>query len=66
MTKKSWFKSKTIIFNAAVAALATAEAGTGLLQPLLPVNFYALLVFVLPVVNAALRAITSVPITCKS
>lgn len=60
---KPWWQSRTLWFNAVCAALAAAEAGTGLLQPLLPVPAYAALAFVLPVGNAALRAITSTRLT---
>ena len=56
---KPWYKSKTIIVNALVAALVTLEAGTGLLQPYLSGNFYAIIAVGLPVVNAVLRVITT-------
>ena len=62
-TTKPWWQSRTLWFNAVCAALAAAEASTGLLQPLLPVPAYAALAFVLPVGNAALRAITSTGLT---
>lgn len=54
-----WHESKTLRANAIAAALVAVEAGTGLLQPYLPVNFYAIMCFALPVVNAVLRVITS-------
>ncbi len=56
---KPWYQSKTIIVNAIVAALVALEAGTGLLQPYLPGNFYAIIAVGLPVVNAILRVITT-------
>lgn len=56
---KPWYTSKTIIVNAIVAAMVALEAGTGLLQPYLPGNFYAIIAVVLPVVNAVLRVITT-------
>ena len=56
---KPWYQSKTIIVNAIVAALVALEAGTGLLQPYLPGNFYAIIAVGLPVVNAVLRVITT-------
>ena len=56
---KPWYTSKTIIVNAIVAAMVALEAGTGLLQPYLPGNFYAIIAVGLPVVNAVLRAITT-------
>ena len=59
---KSWWRSKTLWFNALCAALGAAELGMGLLQPALPVNAYAVLSFVLAAGNAALRAVTCMPI----
>lgn len=59
---KPWWKSRTLRLNAAAAALAALEANTGLLQPLLPVNFYEALVVALAVGNAVLRVITTQPI----
>ena len=61
-TPKPWWKSRTLRLNAAAAALAALEANTGLLQPLLPVNFYEALVVALAVGNAVLRVITTQPI----
>ncbi len=59
---KPWWKSRTLRLNAAAAALAAMEANTGLLQPLLPVNFYEALVVALAVGNAVLRVITTRPL----
>lgn len=56
---KCWWKSRTLWVNAAAAALIALEAGTGLLQPLLPVPFYTALAVALPMVNAALRVVTT-------
>ena len=56
---KPWYKSKTILFNAFMAALVSLEAVSGLLQPLLPVNVYTAIAVSLPVVNAILRVITT-------
>ena len=56
---KPWYTSKTIIVNAIVAAMVALEAGTGLLQPYLPGNFYVIIAVGLPVVNAVLRVITT-------
>lgn len=56
---KPWWLSKTLWFNAVCAAFGAAEAGMGLWQPLLPVNSYAVLAFVLAVGNAALRVVTN-------
>lgn len=60
---KKWYKSKTIIANATIAALVTLEASTGLLQPLLPANFYAMIAVGLPVLNAFLRVVSSTQIS---
>ena len=56
---KSWYLSKTLWLNAIATALVALESGTGMLQPLLPVNFYTLLAVGLPVINGALRVITT-------
>lgn len=56
---KRWWRSKTLWFNAAAAALVAFEAASGVLQPLLPVNLYAAIAVVLPVVNAVLRVLTT-------
>jgi len=56
---KAWYQSKTLWVNAIVAALAALEAGTGVLQPFLPSNFYAIVAVGLPVVNAVLRIVTT-------
>lgn len=60
---KPWYTSKTIIINAIAAAMVALEAGTGLLQPYLPGNFYAIMAVGLPVVNAILRVITTTALT---
>lgn len=56
---KKWYQSKTLWINAIVAMLVALEAGTGLLQPLLPVNLYTSIAVGLPIVNALLRVVTS-------
>lgn len=60
MEQKVWWKSKTLWVNAIVAMLVALEAGTGVLQPMLPVNLYTVLAVGLPIVNALLRVITTV------
>lgn len=60
---KCWYKSKTIILNAAIAGLVALEASSGMLQPYLPANFYVIVAVGLPVVNAVLRVLTTQPIT---
>ncbi len=52
---KSRLASKTHLVSLAAIALAGAELKLGFLQPLLPVNVYMLISFLLPVVNMILR-----------
>lgn len=59
---KPWPHSRTLWFNAICSALAAAEASFNMVQPLLPINVYTLLAFVLPVGNAALRILTTTAI----
>lgn len=59
MEQKVWWKSKTLWVNAIAAMLVALEAGTGILQPMLPVNLYTVLAVGLPIVNALLRVITT-------
>lgn len=56
--KKPWF-SKTIAFNAAIAAGLLAEANISSLQGVLPAAKYQIAAFALPIVNMLLRAYTS-------
>lgn len=56
---KRWYKSKTLWFNAALAALTALEASASLLQPLLREAVYPVLVVTLTVGNALLRVITT-------
>lgn len=63
---KCWWKSKTLWFNAAVAALTALEASFSLLQPVLGDKAYPVLLTVLTVGNAALRVITTQPIGKKN
>lgn len=57
-TRKRWWRSRTLQLNALVAALVALEAGTGLMQDVLPVNFYTAIAVALPVINAVLRVVT--------
>lgn len=59
MEQKVWWKSRTLWVNAVAAMLVALEAGTGILQPLLPVNLYTVLAVGLPIINALLRVITT-------
>lgn len=56
---KPWTRSRMLWVNGVAAALVALEANTGLLQPILPFNFYTSLAVALPVVNALLRVVTS-------
>lgn len=56
---KKWYQSKTLWVNAIAAMLVALEAGTGLLQPLLPMDLYTSLAVGLPIINALLRVVTS-------
>ena len=60
---KSWYRSKTLWFNAIVAALAALEGVTGLLAPYTGQNFYSALCVVLPIGNAMLRVISTEGLT---
>lgn len=57
-SRKAWWKSRTIRVNLLIGVLAAAESQLHLIQPLLPVNFFALVAFCLPLVNTALRILT--------
>lgn len=59
---KPWWTSRTLIVNAVVLALLMAESHLQMLQPVLPVNVYTVAAFVLPIVNAALRLVTTTSI----
>ena len=56
---KPWFKSKTLGVNGVAAALIALEAQTGMLQPLLPANIYAIFAVSLPMINVLLRMATT-------
>lgn len=65
-TAKPWWQSKTLWFNLVVAVAAAAEASVGLLQPLLPINIFEALSFLLVVGNAALRVISKTALALRS
>ena len=56
---KLWWKSRTLWINAFMAGLAALEYVTGVLQFVLPINAYAVIAVVIPVVNAILRVVTT-------
>ncbi len=60
---KPWWKSRTLWLNIVVLALAAAEAKLQILQPVLKVDVYTWLSFVLPLLNVALRSVTAQPLT---
>lgn len=62
---KHWPESKTIRFNAFMAALATAEASFGLLKPYLGDKWYGVALFVVIIGNVYLRSITTGPVSIK-
>ena len=62
---KPWWQSRTLWFNAACLVLAGAEAKLGVVQGVLPGDLYTWLAFVLPLGNAALRAITNSGLTTQ-
>ena len=58
-------KSKTLWFNAVIAALAALEPVFGLLQAFLPGNAFAWMTVALTVGNAILRTVTNQPLSAK-
>lgn len=62
MDAKRWWHSKTIWLNVIVGALASLEASTGLLQPYFPEHWYVIVAVGLPILNVALRTITTQPL----
>lgn len=62
-TTKPWWQSKTIWLNALALALAMAESRMGLLKGVLPVSAFEAVAFALPVLNVAVRYVTSAAIT---
>lgn len=61
MTKRR-IKSRTHRFNAIIAIFAAVELNANLLQPLLPVDVFQVLTFVLLVGNAVFRELTKTAI----
>lgn len=56
---KPWWKSKTLWINLLALVLAAAESQLNVLQGALPGGLFTWLAFALPVINAALRFITT-------
>lgn len=65
MPPKAWYCSRTILFNVIVLVVMLLSAAEPLLpglQGVLPPQLYAWAAFALPLVNMALRFITSGPV----
>lgn len=60
---KPWWQSRMLVVNAAALALAGVESQLDVLQPMLPVNVYAVMSVALPIINMGLRTVTSQPLT---
>jgi hypothetical protein len=56
---KKWYKSRTIAFNALMAALVALEASLHQLSAIMPVNWFAVIAVILPIGNAILRVIST-------
>ena len=56
---KPWWQSRTLWFNALALSLAAAESQLNVLRGVLPGGLFTWMAFGLPVLNAALRFITS-------
>lgn len=63
ISAKYWRRSRTLIFNAMVAALAALADVTGLLQPVASPRVYVGVVIAVTLINAALRTMTRQPLT---
>lgn len=59
-------KSKTMWLSVIGAVVITLEASLGILQPVLPVNAYAVISVILAVGGAVLRVVTTQPLNEKA
>lgn len=66
MDKKNWWKSKTIIFNLAVATFIYLQSVIGVFQAYIPSGIYTALLLVVTVTNVALRFATTIGIKFNS
>ncbi|MGO1000854.1 DUF7940 domain-containing protein [Lysobacter sp. CA196] len=57
--KKPWHRSWTLWVNLLAAVLVALESGLDVLRQIVPGDFYLYVALVLPLVNAALRVVTS-------
>lgn len=62
MTDKPWYRSRTLWFNAAGAALLAADAAADVLQPLMGAEARLYVAALLVAGNAFLRAVTTQPL----
>lgn len=65
-TSKPWWKSKTLWFNVLVLMLTAAESQLNLLKGALPGGLFTWVAFGLPVINAALRLISTTALVWKA
>lgn len=65
MESKHILQSRTVVFNAIVAALAVLEAGSGALRGVLGEVGYLVLMMAIAAANVYLRSITSQPVTLR-
>lgn len=63
---KPWWHSRTLWLNIAAAGLMALEGVWGVLQPMLPFNFWTGMSVALPVLNAMLRVLTSTALAMRS
>ncbi|MGO1073209.1 hypothetical protein [Lysobacter sp. CA199] len=57
--KKPWHRSWTLWVNLLAAVLVALETGLDVLRQIVPGNFYLYVALVLPLINAALRVVTT-------
>lgn len=62
---KPWWKSKTMLFNIAVAVLLAVEANLPNMQGFIQPEAYAYILAGVNVTNMALRAVTRGPVTTR-
>ena len=63
--EKPWWKSKTMLFNMAAAALIALEMNLPSLQGMIDPPTYAYMLMGVNVVNVVLRFVTKAPVTMR-
>ena len=63
--EKPWWKSKTMLFNMAAAALIALEMNLPSLQGMIDPPTYAYMLMGVNVVNVVLRFVTKAPVTLR-